>query len=573
MLPNKLTHLPALPLTSSGKVDRQMLWSMATTDNQSRATVAPRNKTEQALVEIWRSVLDLQEVSTEEKFADIGGTSLRAANIVQRVRKVFKVDLSPVQFIRAQTIAELARIIATSKAARDGDLGEIEPLAANVPVPLSRAQLAWWELERARPGWPFANIGLKITIRGALDIDGLKASLEEIRNRHDALRNSVRLVDGQVVTLPANAPFRFPTADLRRATSEDRERQLALLWERSLSTPWDLAAGEVFRLHLVRIADDHAVLLWVLHHIVCDGEGITLIFDELSLLYSSYRNHSPVRLRDAPSMRAFVNWETKMVAPARREARETYLHSQMDSAEPFAPKCFGDRQDLQMKLPVVGHEWIVQAELLKGLRALAHSADTSLYVTALAMFQILFQCESDPQNILIGHVFRNRRTEQSHSVVGEFAIPIPLRFTLSLTATIREAMLSVRDAVLHGLAHEDAIPYPEVHATGEYRVEPRFRTLFNNGAIQSLSLEGCEVTAEELTSTEPFPGISELIVEIIEMADQLRATLIYSPEQARPEDVVRMCQQLDWISNVSMTTPDRTLKSLSEEMRRSGLMT
>lgn len=119
MVPSKLALVPQMPYSASGKVDVNALKTFAEFDDAAaeRDIIAPRNSIETKLVEIWRSQMDLEEVSVTDDFFDIGGDSLKAVKLVQAINRGFDVDL-PVQVLfEDSSIEALAHRLKDSSAA------------------------------------------------------------------------------------------------------------------------------------------------------------------------------------------------------------------------------------------------------------------------------------------------------------------------------------------------------------------------------------------------------------------------------------------------------------------------
>src|SRR5205823_10841456 len=110
MVPNAFVFLDALPLNGNGKIDRGRL-PAADTERAHAARTAPRTATEHALAEIWREVLDVPDVASDDSFFDLGGHSMLAVRIVSRLRARFGIDLSIAALFHAPTVAGLAELV------------------------------------------------------------------------------------------------------------------------------------------------------------------------------------------------------------------------------------------------------------------------------------------------------------------------------------------------------------------------------------------------------------------------------------------------------------------------------
>jgi acyl carrier protein len=94
MVPAFYVVLDELPLTANGKVDTKSLPDPEGATGTAGQYIAPRNETEEQLVEIWQEVLNREQIGIKDNFFDIGGHSLLATQVVSRIREQFNVELA-----------------------------------------------------------------------------------------------------------------------------------------------------------------------------------------------------------------------------------------------------------------------------------------------------------------------------------------------------------------------------------------------------------------------------------------------------------------------------------------------
>jgi acyl carrier protein len=127
MVPSVFIPLEALPLTPNGKVDRQRLPAPGgfrpTSDG---AYVAPRSALEETLAEIWAGVLEIERIGVHDNFFDIGGHSLKATQVVSKLRQELQVDLPVRSLFEAPTVARLSVALVRHLADQVGDQGAAE---------------------------------------------------------------------------------------------------------------------------------------------------------------------------------------------------------------------------------------------------------------------------------------------------------------------------------------------------------------------------------------------------------------------------------------------------------------
>lgn len=134
MIPSAFVVLPAMPLTPNGKVDRAALPApdQARPDLQRRF-VAPRTAVEQALADIWATVLKRTPIGVDDDFFELGGHSLLATRVVSQMRRVFQVEIPLGSLFASPTVAALAEEIERSTGGQASrllaDLAELEELS------------------------------------------------------------------------------------------------------------------------------------------------------------------------------------------------------------------------------------------------------------------------------------------------------------------------------------------------------------------------------------------------------------------------------------------------------------
>src|SRR5579864_6372856 len=155
-------------------------------------------------------------------------------------------------------------------------------------APLSFAQQRLWFLNQLAPGSPFYNVPAVLRLDGQIRPDLLEASLREIVRRHEVLRTTFGMRDGQPVQVIApEVELRLRLVDLQSLGEAEREAGVARMAHDAAREPFDLAQGPLLRSMLIQLEAEHYVLLLTMHHIVCDGWSMGVLFHELSVVYAA----------------------------------------------------------------------------------------------------------------------------------------------------------------------------------------------------------------------------------------------------------------------------------------------
>src|SRR5919108_3201522 len=242
MVPAVFVRLAALPLTPNGKVDRKAL--PAPERGGEEGYVAPRTPTEELLAGIWAEVLGVERVGRHDHFFALGGHSLRAIQVVSRVRDTLAVELPVRSVFESPTLAELSGAIEVARQGSPLALPPLEPLPREGGQGLSFAQERLWFLAQLEGPSATYNIAVGLQLRGSLDIGALRSSLGEIVRRHEGLRTTFPTVEGGAVQVIA--PVRevvLPVVDLGGLGEERQAVELRRLMAGGAQRPSYLACG------------------------------------------------------------------------------------------------------------------------------------------------------------------------------------------------------------------------------------------------------------------------------------------------------------------------------------------
>ncbi len=187
MVPSVVMVLDSIPLTPIGKLDRRALPEPVFTVGD-RVYRAPRNPVEETLAQVFAEVLDVDEVSIDESFFDLGGNSLSATKVVGRAGAALGSKIGVRELFAAPTIEELASRLAAGTDVR----AQRPPLVARprpVRIPLSLAQTRMWFLNRFDPDSAAYNIPAAVRSPGRAERRrSLRARSSTSWHRHESLR-------------------------------------------------------------------------------------------------------------------------------------------------------------------------------------------------------------------------------------------------------------------------------------------------------------------------------------------------------------------------------------------------
>jgi amino acid adenylation domain-containing protein len=335
MIPGAFVILSALPLTPNGKVDRRALPAPDFQPELQLSFVAPRTPIEEMLASIWADVLRIEIVGVHHNFFELGGHSLLATQVISRVRDTFAVELPLRSLFEAPTIAEFASRVENSLS--NGQSQEVLPLLPiprSESIPLSFAQARLWFLDQLQPNSAFYNIPVALRLSGQLNIAAIESSINEIIQRHEALRTNFKIVEGQPVAVIASTKnLKLLVVDLLHLRESEREIEAQRLATVEANRPFNLEREPLLRGMVLQLGETEYVLLLTMHHIISDGWSLGVFVKELTELYKAFCTGKPTSLPSLPVQYAdFALWQRQWLQGEILEAQLDYWKQQLNDA-------------------------------------------------------------------------------------------------------------------------------------------------------------------------------------------------------------------------------------------------
>ncbi|WP_027248867.1 non-ribosomal peptide synthetase [Planktothrix agardhii] len=455
MVPSAFVILESLPLTSNGKVDRRAL---PAPDFQSEEQyVAPRNPIEEILAAIWVKVLKVEQVGIHDNFFELGGHSLLATQLISRIRKTFKVEMPLRELFVAPTVAALAQVIKRVSEQEQRTELPILPREKDTELPLSFAQTRLWFLDQFESDSSFYNIPLALRLEGNLNQDVLIQSLEEICDRHEALRTNFISVDGVATqVIQTQAPWTVTIVDLQHLSSSEQEIASQELTQNQAIQPFDLARDPLIRANLVILSETEHILLVCMHHIVSDGWSMGVFLQELTDLYNAYIQNQPSSLKPLPIQYGdYTLWQKQWLQGDILQRQLDYWQKQLADA-PALLSLPTDRPRPAVQSFAGGHlPFTLSWELSQKLSQLTQEQGVTLFMTLLTAFDVLLYRYTEQEDILIGTPIANRNRSELEGLIGFFVNTLVLRTDLSGNPSFNELLIRVREMAMDAYTHQD----------------------------------------------------------------------------------------------------------------------
>ncbi|HEY2232359.1 MAG TPA: condensation domain-containing protein, partial [Candidatus Angelobacter sp.] len=504
MVPAAYVRLEKLPQTANGKLDRKALPAPEGDAYGERVYEAPVGEIETAVAGMWAEVLKVKQVGRQDNFFTLGGHSLLAVRVIARLRQALEVETGISDLFARPVLHEFVRGL---ERGAQSQLPAIMRVEHRERARLSFAQQRLWFLAQMAGGSEAYHIALRVQLRGRLDKAALKQALNRLVERHEALRTTFAMIDGepqQRISALEESDFHLLEHDLRRSQDAKGEQE-GLIAEEG-RTSFDLEAGPVIRGRLIRQAEEDHALLITMHHIVSDAWSMGVLFNELSALYGAFARGEKDPLPELPVQYAdYAEWQRRWmegeVLAQQAEYWKQNLRGAPEVLELPADHPRPEQQSYAGALMRVG----LNEQLTAGLKELSARHGTTLYMTLLAGWMALLSRLSGQQDVVVGTPVANRGHVEIERLIGFFVNTLVMRVDVSGKPTVGEVLERVKHQAIAAQQHQD-IPFEQIVETVQpvrsLAHSPLFQVLFawQNAEEGKLELPGLKIEPLKLGS-------------------------------------------------------------------------
>ncbi|MBU6352221.1 MAG: amino acid adenylation domain-containing protein, partial [Chloroflexi bacterium] len=323
--------------------------------------------------------------------------------------------------------------------------------------PMSFAQQRLWFLAQLEPESTAYNIPAAVQIKGPLEYGVLKQSFNTLVARHELLRTTFALVDGQPVQIvSAHSELSLDRVDLCALAVEERVQEVQRQTAAAARHCFSLEQGPLLRVVLLCLAPDEHLLLLTLHHIVADGWSMGILVRELGVVYTAMLAGEVSPLPELQIQYAdFAVWQHEWLSGSVRTEQLRYWTTKLAGA-PTILELPSDRPRPPVQsLRGARFSFELSAWLTQGLRQVSQAAGATLFMTMAAAYLVLLGRYSHQQDLLVGVPVANRTRQDVEPLIGFFVNTVVLRGNLAGNPRFVDFLAQVRQMTLEAYHHQD----------------------------------------------------------------------------------------------------------------------
>ncbi len=467
----------------------------------------------------------------------------------------------------AHTDADIEQVIGAVKESvvemQQGELLPPAPILTTLKIPLTALQKQLWFLAQMGDEVSRAyNESRTIHLRGAVNLLAIRKAVQEIINRHEALRTTFSL-EGDNQLIHPSLTIEIPMSDFSTLDKSQRETQLSELLAREAQQIFHFEKGPLLSCHIVKLHEDHHLVILTNHHIVADGWSISILLRELAAIYSAECQGIASQLPQPMKWSEYALWEVQMQQSPEMAKAEAYWLSQFASSVPVMelptdrprPPIFsytGARENL-----------ILDSTLYISLKSLSVQHGCTLFTILLTAFITLLQRLTNQQDIIVGIYSAGQSVIADQYLVGHCVNMLPIRSQVIGNPGFTEYLSSIQQVLLDAYEYQ-IYPFIKVIENLKLPRDPSRTPLFSAGFnLDKVQLESKSLQQEfEIDKNSTNASKLDIDLNIIQTDSELQLELEYNTNLFDSQTIQGWLGHYVTFLESVVTNPEQTLAQL-----------
>lgn len=484
-IPTYFIELDSMPINANGKVDMRQLPEPKVLNTKTQI-ILPRNEIDSKLIDLLKVLLNINSISIDDSFFELGGDSLSAINFCSQIQDEFNVQLFVKDILEHPTIQDISDIISSNL--NTENMISIKAVKKQDFYPTSSAQKRMYFASQMAGESVLYNVPGGIIFDGEIDINKLEKCLNKLIQRHEALRTYFSFENENVVQkIIDTIDFKLDAQD--NCNFDD----LNTIFQ-SFVKPFDLSKAPLFRAKFVNFTDKKSALFVDMHHIISDGTSLSIFIDELCKLYND---------ESLPALnityKDFAVFENDKLASGGLSEAENYWVNQFTDDIPLLNLPTNYPRPTSQSFDGAKVYSSINNETTNKINALAKSLGVTPYMILLSAYYILLEKYTSQDDIVVGSPIVGRDLSQTYNLIGMFVNTLALRAKLNPKQTFREFLEAVKSNCLNAYKYQT---YPFDSLVNKLNIKrdasrnPLFDTMFTyqNNGLKNVKLKNVTTT-------------------------------------------------------------------------------
>jgi len=555
-----------IPRTTSGKLQRlklldeykkgvfQQLEDQLLTRLNAAVTIddqlvfIPASEIEFGIVELWKSVLNRSVFSINDTFFNLGGNSLRAAELAMQIYKRFGLEVSLSEIYQNPTIPQQALLLSGLKSE------SFQPISIQVKqteYTLSLRQKSLYYMWSLNPSSLSYNIPVACRIPVDMNPNSIEEVLQKMIAQHDVLRMSFRDKEEPTFSISDPSFFKLQILHVNQTEISTVLQQLV--------QPFDLLQPGLFRITFIHVDSGEKYLFLDFHHIISDGTSVNLFIREL---FERCEGKSPTK--STLEYKDFAKWEAQQLTTQKLVQQAAWWMNVLTNVP--APLQLPTEYNRPLLFDYKGRKQVHQFDvgLIEQLKAFVALRQCTLHTFLFSVYKLLVYQYSGQHDMLIGIPVSGRRHPDLQDLQGMFVNVLCIRNAINTDQTFNDYLRSEQNNLIHSLDHQD-FPFELLIENLNLKRDPGRNPLFDTMFVyQQVDLKQTigNIQLEQFLIDASIAKY-DLTLEIVEGSDSISYQFEYATSLFSNHQIEQFANHFEQLIHSVLNNSDQVLGKIS----------
>ncbi|MBD3919135.1 amino acid adenylation domain-containing protein [Paenibacillus sp. PR3] len=400
---------------------------------------------EREIAQIWGETLGFRKLDVADNFHELGGDSILALKIVNRIRLELSVPLEVSDLFNYVTVADLAGFLeqnALQQNHRTDYYAALKPAAKREHYPLTSSQYRVFIQEQFGAQGTENNTPFCIMSDGMLNMERLEGVFRELIANHEALRTSFQFRDGQAVQLISDSV----DFQIKRFQSSKNELDAVIS---SFVQPFDLATAPLLRVGIVMFSSGRHLIMIDMHHIISDGVSSSILIKQFCELYKGRAvEAAAVQFKD------YAVWQQEALQAGLLDDHKRFWLEQLSGELPKLQMPTDFARPAQKGAAGQSLRYPVPAETRSMLESFAKTSGVTMNSLLFSLYTAFLHLNTGQNDMVVGTLVSGRNHPYLENVFGMFINFLPIRIRIQPAQTLTEHLLQVNRTIGEAYTHD-----------------------------------------------------------------------------------------------------------------------
>lgn len=343
--------------------------------------------------------------------------------------------------------------------------------------PLSFSQEEFYFLYQLQPDDLALNVSFAYQLSGQLNISALEKTFSEVIKRHEIMR-TVFINQGAFQSILPFTHFHLPMIDIEAENVENPVAYAQEILSDISRKPYDLAQGPLFRVQLIKLAEENYILWWGMHHIICDAWGQMTLMKEIKALYAWYAFDKKHELPELfLQMADFAVWQRKNYETGGLKEKTLTWVTKLSGYEKNVTLPIDFERPAKQTYHGMSENIHIGEEIRRKLKELSVLNNTTLFTIILSALKMLIYKFTNQVDIVIGSPFSIRNFDFLENLICDLSNMLLYRTVFDENDSIDSAIGKVKEATLETIKYND-VPSQHIYYSLNHKHDPAYSPLF-----------------------------------------------------------------------------------------------